>query len=81
MLYQLLADMEGWKTNLPDHLKFRGPDTPRNAGAYDVSPIFGINPILNMLFCFRFTAFPLCLCLHDVLACFHANKLYVSCSS
>lgn len=31
-LYALLADMESWKAGLPDHLKFRGPETPRNAG-------------------------------------------------
>ncbi|KAF8077696.1 fungal-specific transcription factor domain-containing protein [Lyophyllum atratum] len=32
MLYALLADMETWKAGLPEHLKFRGPDTPRTAG-------------------------------------------------
>ncbi|GLB34697.1 putative fungal specific transcription factor [Lyophyllum shimeji] len=32
MLYALLADMENWKAGLPDHLKFRGPETPRTAG-------------------------------------------------
>lgn len=33
MLYSLLADLENWKVNLPETLKYRGPDTPQNAGA------------------------------------------------
>jgi len=33
MLYSLLADLENWKANLPENLKYRGPDTPQNAGA------------------------------------------------
>ncbi|KAH7926634.1 hypothetical protein BV22DRAFT_1008512 [Leucogyrophana mollusca] len=32
MLYTLLADLEAWKTHLPDSLQYRGPDTPQNAG-------------------------------------------------
>ncbi|KAG6852945.1 hypothetical protein C0991_007955 [Blastosporella zonata] len=32
MLYSLLSDIETWKASLPDHLKFRGPETPRTAG-------------------------------------------------
>ncbi|RDB21104.1 Acetamidase regulatory protein [Hypsizygus marmoreus] len=32
MLYALLADIENWKAGLPEHLKFRGPDSPQNAG-------------------------------------------------
>ncbi|KNZ79402.1 Acetamidase regulatory protein, partial [Termitomyces sp. J132] len=32
MLYSLLGDMEAWKAALPEHLKFRGPETPRNPG-------------------------------------------------
>ncbi|KAF8559642.1 hypothetical protein OG21DRAFT_1549617 [Imleria badia] len=32
MLYSLLADLENWKVNLPENLKYRGPDTPQNAG-------------------------------------------------
>ncbi|KAJ6623463.1 fungal-specific transcription factor domain-containing protein [Mycena sp. CBHHK59/15] len=32
ILYKLLADIEGWKANLPENLKFRGPDTPQSAG-------------------------------------------------
>jgi len=32
MLYALLADIEGWKTGLPEHLKFHGADSSRNAG-------------------------------------------------
>ncbi|KAG6856458.1 hypothetical protein H0H87_004318 [Tephrocybe sp. NHM501043] len=31
MLYSLLGDIEAWKAGLPDHLKFRGPETPRTA--------------------------------------------------
>ena len=39
MLYNLLADLENWKANLPENLKYRGPDTPQNAGATrDTSP-------------------------------------------
>lgn len=32
-LHSLLADIEAWKDNLPADLQFRGPETPRNAGA------------------------------------------------
>ncbi|KIM79752.1 hypothetical protein PILCRDRAFT_823319 [Piloderma croceum F 1598] len=32
MLHGLLSDLETWKTNLPESLKYRGPETPRNAG-------------------------------------------------
>ncbi|KAG6335854.1 hypothetical protein ID866_3244 [Astraeus odoratus] len=32
MLYALQGDLEAWKDNLPESLKYRGPDTPRNAG-------------------------------------------------
>lgn len=31
-LYRLLADLEAWKTNLPEDLQFRGPESPRSAG-------------------------------------------------
>ena len=33
MLYSLLADLENWKASLPENLKYRGPDTPQDAGA------------------------------------------------
>ena len=32
ILSELLADMQRWKNKLPDHLKFKGPDSPQNAG-------------------------------------------------
>ncbi|KAF8809045.1 hypothetical protein BYT27DRAFT_6532354 [Phlegmacium glaucopus] len=32
ILSELLADMQRWKDGLPDHLKFRGPETSQNAG-------------------------------------------------
>ncbi|KAJ7685333.1 fungal-specific transcription factor domain-containing protein [Mycena polygramma] len=32
ILHKLLADIEAWKTNLPENLKFRGADTPQSAG-------------------------------------------------
>ncbi|KAJ7741555.1 fungal-specific transcription factor domain-containing protein [Mycena maculata] len=32
ILYKLLADIEAWKTNLPENLQFRGSDTPQSAG-------------------------------------------------
>jgi hypothetical protein len=32
ILSELLADMRRWKDGLPDHLKFKGPETPQNAG-------------------------------------------------
>ncbi|KAF8660606.1 hypothetical protein AX16_001585 [Volvariella volvacea WC 439] len=31
-LYQLLDDIEAWKANLPQHLQFRGPETPQGPG-------------------------------------------------
>ncbi|KAJ7219416.1 fungal-specific transcription factor domain-containing protein [Mycena pura] len=32
MLHKLLADLEAWKANLPENLKFHGTDTPQSAG-------------------------------------------------
>ncbi|KAI6036519.1 fungal-specific transcription factor domain-containing protein [Pisolithus microcarpus] len=32
MLYELLADLNSWKANLPESLKYQGPETPSNAG-------------------------------------------------
>ncbi|KAJ6497001.1 fungal-specific transcription factor domain-containing protein [Mycena vitilis] len=32
ILHKLLADIEAWKANLPENLKFRGADTPQSAG-------------------------------------------------
>jgi len=32
MLHELLRDLEAWKDNLPENLKYRGPETPRNPG-------------------------------------------------
>ncbi|KAJ6547714.1 hypothetical protein B0H19DRAFT_1075496 [Mycena capillaripes] len=32
ILYKLLADIEAWKANLPENLKFRGAETPQSAG-------------------------------------------------
>jgi hypothetical protein len=31
-LYELLADMQQWQEGLPEHLKFRGPDTSHEGG-------------------------------------------------
>ncbi|KAE9409478.1 hypothetical protein BT96DRAFT_1012476 [Gymnopus androsaceus JB14] len=32
LLNKLLNDLENWKANLPHHLRFTGPDSPRTAG-------------------------------------------------
>ncbi|KAJ7273270.1 fungal-specific transcription factor domain-containing protein [Mycena rebaudengoi] len=32
ILYKLLADIESWKANLPENLRFRGADSPQSAG-------------------------------------------------
>ncbi|KIK57624.1 hypothetical protein GYMLUDRAFT_75242 [Collybiopsis luxurians FD-317 M1] len=32
MLTQILRDLEAWKENLPEHLRFKGPETSRTAG-------------------------------------------------
>ncbi|KAF7363561.1 hypothetical protein MSAN_01012700 [Mycena sanguinolenta] len=32
ILTKLLADIEAWKANLPENLKFRGPESPQSAG-------------------------------------------------
>ncbi|KAF5389940.1 hypothetical protein D9757_003653 [Collybiopsis confluens] len=32
MLTQILRDLETWKENLPEHLRFKGPETSRTAG-------------------------------------------------
>ncbi len=37
MLTTILADLDGWKQRLPEELHFRGPDTPRNAGSFDIT--------------------------------------------
>jgi hypothetical protein len=42
MLYGLLGDLEAWKTNLPDSLKFRGPETHRNAGERSVMALLSL---------------------------------------
>lgn len=34
ILSELLADMHRWKDGLPDHLKFKGPETSQNAGMF-----------------------------------------------
>ena len=39
VLYKLLEDMQQWKEDLPEHLKFRGPDSPRAAGKLSVPTI------------------------------------------
>ncbi|KAG1754413.1 fungal-specific transcription factor domain-containing protein [Suillus lakei] len=39
MLYNLLSDLESWKTNLPENLQYRGSDTPQDAG------------LLHLLYC------------------------------
>jgi len=45
ILSSILQDLEGWKEKLPDNLKFRGPDTPRNGGL-----LFMFYVSVNMLF-------------------------------
>lgn len=32
MLFKLLSEIEAWQKNLPENLKFKGPDSPRTAG-------------------------------------------------
>lgn len=76
ILYELLADMQRWKEGLPDNLRFRGPDTPRNAGKG--SPTGLAKPRLSsrtgVLFVFsRHSPPSLRMRVHDVLARFHAN--------
>ena len=43
MLHGLLGDLEAWKTNLPDSLKFRGPETHRNAGERSVLALLSLS--------------------------------------
>ena len=72
ILSELLADMQRWKNNLPDHLKFKGPDTPQNAGTllckFDDHAHDLLRPFTPVIF----------LCMHDVLACFHEDQLLMS---
>ncbi|KAF9477542.1 hypothetical protein BDN70DRAFT_934111 [Pholiota conissans] len=35
-LYELLNDMQQWQEGLPEHLKFRGPDTSREGGLLQI---------------------------------------------
>lgn len=57
MLHGLLSDLETWKTNLPDSLKYRGPETPRNAGeSYIlVSHSYFLSGDWMQVFCICFT--------------------------
>jgi hypothetical protein len=32
MLHDLLADIQRWKDGLPEHLRFKGPDSHQHAG-------------------------------------------------
>ena len=38
-LQGILSDLEGWRAALPEELQFRGPKTPRNAGAFILSAV------------------------------------------
>ena len=42
-LHQLLSDLEAWKSNLPEDLQFRGPETPMNAGESPRSCTFRVS--------------------------------------
>lgn len=77
MLYKLLADMEAWKANLPENLKFRGPESPQSAGKYALhSPR---RPELTPVFLrLRHSAPAIHVGLHDLLACIYADQLLVS---
>ncbi|VDB82669.1 unnamed protein product [Peniophora sp. CBMAI 1063] len=44
-LQQLLSDIETWRTNLPEALRFRGPETPRQPGL-----LFLLYACINMIF-------------------------------
>lgn len=73
VLTELLADMRRWKDGLPDHLKFKGPESPQNAGTlscrFDFYDTHGLRrPFTLVIF----------LCVHDVLARFHENQLLMS---
>jgi len=69
MLYSLLGDIENWKANLPEHLRFHGPETSLNAGASWLRIILPAR--LNHSY--RILASPIFLRVYDVLACLHAN--------
>ena len=34
MLHDLLADIQRWKEGLPEHLRFKGPDSHQHAGMF-----------------------------------------------
>ncbi|TFY67038.1 hypothetical protein EVJ58_g1874 [Rhodofomes roseus] len=44
-LYALLAEIDAWKSKLPEDLRFHGPDTPQNAGL-----LFMFYVCVNILF-------------------------------
>lgn len=73
ILSELLADMQRWKNKLPDHLKFKGPDTPQNAGTLPCK--FDYYHAHELL---RSSTPVIFLCMHDVLACFHEDQLLMS---
>ena len=62
ILSELLADMRRWKDELPDHLKFKGPETPQNAGTLSLCKLIIIMLIdclglLHLLFSCVFMMF------------------------
>lgn len=73
ILTELLADMQRWKDGLPDHLKFKGPETPQNAGTLSCKFDHYYTP--DLLRPFTSIIF---LCIYDVLACFHEDQLFMS---
>lgn len=71
-LYELLADMQQWQDGLPEHLKFRGPDTSREGG--ECPHTFNC---MHLIRSNRVIAPALLMRVHDVLARIYADKLLV----
>ena len=74
-LYKLLEDLESWKENLPENLRFNGPDTVPTAGMFWPRKF---DNWLRVALPLRFVVHALRMCKHDLLACIHADFLHMS---
>ena len=64
--------MQRWKDGLPDHLKFKGPETSQNAGMLPCKFDYYAHDL------FRSFTHAIYLCMHDVLARFYEDQLLMS---
>lgn len=79
MLEKLLADIEAWKANLPESLRFRGEASSLTSGQSMI--IYNLMHDIDSFSSFRYTSPSVHMCLHDFLASLHADLLFLSITS